>query len=419
MKAEIFKILKMTKFSYLLSSQILSQVTINMMNFLLLVKIYENTNSTFAISLLWISYALPVILVGPIASALVDIMDRRTVLMAANILQSLIILYYAVFFRENIFLLYGITFFYSLINQFYVPAESASISHLVKKEQLPYASGMFYSTQQLSIIAGFALSSIFNRVFGFNISLYLCSFFLAVAFICVTFLPKMHIEIVDKKSLEESLIGFFKTIYSGYKYIRSSKNILLTFLILITIQIMFSIIMVSVPLIGKNILKIEPNLTGIYIVIPAGIGSLLGALNIPSFLKNKWRKKYIIETSLLMIAILIFLETFVVSMVPHYFNLILSSLILFFMGVFFSGIYIPSQTFLQEQTHNEYKGRIFGNMSFISTFSTIIPLIFYGAITEMFGIKFVLLSVSLICFLMFTFSKNGSFNLIKKKEYEL
>ncbi len=419
MKNDIAEILKKTKFPYLLGSQILSQVTINMMNFLLLVKIYENTSSTLAISLLWVSYALPVIIIGPIASTLVDILDRRFVLIITNLLQSLIILYYAIFFKENIFLLYGITFFYSLINQFYVPAESASISYLVKREQLPYASSMFFITQQLSIIAGFALASILNQFFGFNNSLFICSFLLIIAFSLVFFLPKMKLVVTEKKSIEESLISFFKSIYSGYKYIRSSKNILLTFLILITMQIMFSIIIVSVPMIGQNILNISANLSGIYIVIPAGLGSLFGAIYIPTFLKNNWRKKHLIETSLLTLAILMFIETYIVYLLPYFINLIISSVVIFFMGIFFSGIFIPAQTFLQEHTHDIYKGRIFGNMWFITTIATIIPLIFYGAITELFGIKLVLFSVSIICFLMYYFSKNGTFKLIKKTDHEI
>ncbi len=413
MKSEISILLKKTKFPYLLTSQILSQVTINMMNFLLLVKIYEKTNSSFAISLLWVSYALPVIIIGPIAATLVDILDRRTVLLLTNLFQSLVILYYAIFFKENIFLLYGITFFYSVINQFYVPAESASISYLVRKEQLAYASGIFYITQQLSLISGFALASVFNQIFGFNISLLICSLFLFVASISVIFLPKMKMVLTEKTSLEESLIKFFKSIYSGYLYIKSSSSIMFTFLILIIIQIMFSIILVSVPMIAHSILKIPANMSGIYIVIPAGLGSMLGAFYIPSFLRNMWRKRSLIEISLLMLSILIFVETFIVYYLPYFINIIVSAIVIFFLGVFFTGVFIPSQTFLQEHTHDNYKGRIFGNMWFIITIVTIIPLIFFGVITEIFGIKLVLFSVSGVCFLMYYFSKKGSFRLIK------
>lgn len=416
MKKDLIFLLKKTKFPYLWSSQILSQVTINMMNFLLLIKLYETTNSTLAVSLLWVSYAMPAIIIGPIASAFVDISDRRLLLIITNFLQSMVILYYALFFRDNVFLVYGTAFFYSLLNQFYVPSESASISSLVSKDHLPRANGLFFITQQLSLVVGFGVASLFKQFFGFNTSLFICSILLFIAFICVIFLPKMKFNNIKHQSIEDSIVTFFRSIYSGYKYIKTSKNILITFLTLILIQVLFSIVVISVPTIAEKILKISAGLSGIYIVIPAGLGSMLGAIYIPLFLKNKWRKRKLIETSLMILSILMFLEVFLVFYLPPVVNIIVSAVIIFFLGIFFTGIIIPSQTFLQEHTHDTYKGRIFGNMWFITTIATIIPVIFYGVITEIFGIKFVMLTISLICFLMYYLSKKETFKIYNRFE---
>ena len=415
MKKDFLYLVKQTKFPYLWTSQILSQVSINMMNFLLLVKLYEKTSSTLAVSLLWVSYALPVILIGPIASAFVDYIDRRLILITTNILQAIVILFYAIFFKENVFLVYSIAFFYSFLNQFYVPSESASISFIVKKELLPHANGFFYLTQQLSLVFGFALASVLRQLFGFNLSLFICSAFLFIAFISVLFLPKMKVNINTELSFENHLLEFFKSIFNVYTYIKSNKNILFTFLTIIFVQVIFSIVIISVPSIAENILKISANLSGIYIVIPAGLGSLIGAIYIPTFLKNKWRKKNLIETSFIVMSILLFLETVIVYYIPSYLNIIISAVLIFFLGVFFTGIIIPSQTFLQENAHESYKGRIFGNMLFITTIATIIPVIFYGAITEIIGIRLVLFLISILCFLVYYFSKYKKFNIINEQ----
>jgi len=219
--------------------------------------------------------------------------------------------------------------------------------------------------------------------------------------------------------MEESLIKFFKSIYSGYLYIKSSPSIKFTFLILITIQTMFSIIIVSVPMIAHTILKIPANMSGVYIVIPAGLGSMIGAFYIPSFLKNMWRKRSLIEISLLMLSMLIFVENIsclLSSLFYQYHCLVYRN---FLFGNIFYRCFYSFTDFLQEHTHNNYKGRIFGNMWFVITIITIIPLIFFGVITEIFGIKLVLFSVSVVCFLMYYFSKYGSFNLINKSDYEI
>jgi MFS family permease len=84
-----FKFLKKSKFVYLWTSQVLSQLAINIMNFLLLIRLYERTGSSIATSFLWVAYALPAILIGPIAAASVDLFDRRKMLIAANLMQSI------------------------------------------------------------------------------------------------------------------------------------------------------------------------------------------------------------------------------------------------------------------------------------------------------------------------------------------
>ena len=87
-------------FLYIWSSQVLSQITISVLNFLLLISLYNHTGSSVATSLLWVSYALPAILIGPIAAAVVDNIDNRKVLITTNLLQSLTILLYALAQKE-------------------------------------------------------------------------------------------------------------------------------------------------------------------------------------------------------------------------------------------------------------------------------------------------------------------------------
>jgi MFS family permease len=94
-----FKIvLKNKNFIYLWSSQILSQLTINIMNFLLLIKLFNETSSTIATSFLWVAYALPAIFIGPIAAASVDMLDRKRVLLITNLMQSILVFSYVVRF---------------------------------------------------------------------------------------------------------------------------------------------------------------------------------------------------------------------------------------------------------------------------------------------------------------------------------
>ena len=98
--AEFGSLFKNRKFLYLWSSQILSQLTINIMNFLVLVHIYERTNSTIAASFIWVAYGIPAIIVGPVAAAAVDMYDRRRILFISNLTQALVVLAYAFLYQR-------------------------------------------------------------------------------------------------------------------------------------------------------------------------------------------------------------------------------------------------------------------------------------------------------------------------------
>lgn len=130
-------------FKYLFASQVLSQLTVNMMNILLLSRLFTITGSSIATSLLWVSYALPSIFAGPIGAASVDFIDRKKVLIITNFLQALVIFIYIFMHQTSIFLLYLVVVIYSFLNQFYLPAEAASLPSVVKKADLARANSLF------------------------------------------------------------------------------------------------------------------------------------------------------------------------------------------------------------------------------------------------------------------------------------
>jgi MFS family permease len=66
------------------------------------------------------------------------------------------------------------------------------------------------------------------------------------------------------------------------------------------------------------------------------------------------------------------------------------------LGLSFVGVTIPSQTFLQESTPKELRGRVFGNYWFLVTVASVLPVIFSGSIIEVLGIRILLLIFSLL-----------------------
>jgi len=386
-----YKLLVSNKnFLKLWTSQILSQVTISIMNFTLLIRLFTLTGSSIATSLLWVAYSIPAILIGPFASATVDLTSRRRMLIVTNFLQALTIFLYAFLHQTTLFLLYGVAFTYSLLDQFYVPAESASLPSLVRKDQLPHANALFLLTQQSSLVIGFGTAGFLNQLLGFDNTLFLGALFLFLAFVSVTFLPELKAREVLPSGFEQASEKFFEKLFGGYHFLKEHKNVLLPFLMLVGVQISSTIVVVNVPILARDIFKININAGGILIVVPAAIGAIIGAFLVSRLLKKGWRKKRAIETFLGSIVASILLLIFVVPEVPTNIRLILGPVLILFAALSFVGVVIPSQTYLQETTPGGLRGRVFGNFWFIVTVATIVPVIFSGTITEIFGVKLVM-----------------------------
>lgn len=380
-------LLKNKNFMFLWTSQILSQLTVHVMNFLLLIIIFEKTSSTIATSLLWVVYAIPAILFGPPAAAMVDMTDRRKMLAVSNILQSAVILLYGFFHGASFYLLFAVALLYSFFNQFYVPAEFASLPSLVKKKNYPLANGLFFITQQGAIIVGFSLAGLFADNLGYTNTLFLCAGFIFLAFLSVLKLPPNKAKKKVPKKFDKALVSFFEEIMEGYRFIKDKPKVYVPFLFLMALQIITAIVVVTAPAIAEEVLGIRVNSSGLYIAAPVGVGALIGAVVVPKLLVKKWRKITSVEFFLGTVIAIAFALVYVVPMLHGTTRIIAGVFAMIGTGLSFVGVFIPLQTFLQEEVPGGLRGRVFGNFWFLVTIATIFPVLLSGIITEILGIK--------------------------------
>lgn len=411
---EYRKLLKNSKFNYLWVSQILSQVTVNMMNFLLLTKLFSVTGSSIATSLLWVTYALPAIFFGPIGAASVDLINKRKMLMATNLLQAVSVFGFLLFHEQSIFLLYVVVLAYSFFNQFYVPAESASLVSVVDKRNLAGANSLFFITQQGALLFGFGFGGVIEKLIGFKGSLVLCAVFLFAAFVSVSFLTDIKEKDKIPEGFEKLITKFFASIMEGYQFIKNNKNVLYPLILLLILQIYLAIIFANLPLVGTQVLKVVAGYTGILVVIPAGLGALMGSFWVPKLLHANYRKKRIIESGLVMAGLGMIVLALGVPLLPFFYRLFSAFIILILIGVGYILASIPTLTYLQEVTPADIRGRVFGNMWFLVTIITLFPVMFSGLLTEFLGIRFVLFLIGAISLGLFTYIYKSGYDLIQK-----
>jgi MFS family permease len=307
--------------------------------------------------------------------------------MITNFLQGLTIFSYFLFHGQTTFILYGVVMIYSLFNQFYSPAEAASLPNVVTKLELPQANSLFFFTLQTSLVVGFGFAGILQSVIGFNGSLLLCSIFLFLAFISTWLLP--DIKIVGKPffSFEHVLKTIYESILEGYEFIRKNKFIELPLILLLGLQACLSMIVVNLPAIASQVLNIPLNLSGVSVVVPAGIGAVLASVIVTRMLKKGIRKKIIIEYCLAFVGISMLLIGVLVPFAPQFVRSFITPLVIIFVGFGYMGVDIPTITFIQEITPSWFRGRVFGNLGFLITIINIFPVFFSGAISEIFGAR--------------------------------
>lgn len=391
-------LLKNKNFRYLWTSQVMSQITINVMNFLVIVRVYEHTHSALASSAIWIAFALPAILVGPLGAATVDIVDRRKVLMFATISQSIIILLYAFTFNTAFLLSYVVVFLYSLFNQFYVPAESASLPYLVEKKDLIEANSVFFLSQQICILIAFVIGGVLSESLGLQVAFFSSSILLFLAFLAAHRLPKMEVNHIKfEGSFQMKVVEFLQQVLDGFKFIFGHKYILYPFVFLLSIWTLMAILTVNLPLIGEEIVKVKPSLAGIAVVLPAALGALTGTSLLSKY-DQKVLKRHIVMYSMLVLGIVFVTVPLIVPLLSFWPARTLVIIAFFFAGMGYVGTLVPSLTYIQQATPKDMTGRVLGYFWFVSSIIGIMPVLFSATITQFFGINTLLVIFGVIAF---------------------
>ena len=264
------------------------------------------------------------------------------------------------------------------------------------------------------MIFGFGVAGLLSFLFGFTQTLYLCSAFIFLAFVSVSFLPAMPVKEVIPKKFEQAFMKFFERILEGYKYIKERKNILFPFVLLMALQISVAVVVVNIPVLATDILRISVESSGLIIVVPVGIGTAIGAVLFPKLLKKGWRKKKTIESSLMILVLAVFMLAIGVAEISNLSRIFIGVLLIVVIGFSFSGVIIPAQTFLQQTTPEGFRGRVFGNYWFLVTIATIFPVLFGGVIAEIFSVRLLYMLLSAFALSLLIFSKKFAQEVIEE-----
>ena len=152
-------------------AQLTSQLAANLLNFALIIRVYELAAQTpyanRAVSLLILAFGVPSVVFAVLAGAYVDHWDRKKVLIVTNVVRAILVLGF-LFIESNLLLVYLLVFAISVFSQFFTPAEGAALPRLVKKSQFLSANSLFLFTLYSSCVLGYSLAGPIVALWGPN-----------------------------------------------------------------------------------------------------------------------------------------------------------------------------------------------------------------------------------------------------------
>ncbi len=400
------KVLSIPSFSYLLISEFFSQFAMNLLNFTLLIVVFQLSESNTAVAGVVLSFTLPSILFGIIAGVYVDKWNKKNVLVYTNILRALTA-FPLILISHELFLVYSLSFLISLITQFFIPAETPIIPLLVPKKNLISANALFSMGIFGSIIVAYALSGPLLLLFGKTNVFILITFLFAVSAIFALF-----IRLKFNQPKEKIKINILEEVRDAFAFMAKKDKVYHSLFLLTLLQTLILVIAVIGPGYAEHILKIEVEKFPALFVTPAVVGMSIGAVAIGNFWHNK-SKQTLAKIGLLIIGIVILLFPYgylltsqemiknINNNLPYHLiinDVHLLIILAVIVGFAFSLVFVPSNTLIQEETTDRQRGKIYGSLNTLVGLVSIVPILGVGALADLIGVSKVitLIGVSVI-----------------------
>ncbi len=408
MRSPIIAVLSIPSFLFLLISEFFSQFAMNLLNFTLLIVVFELSKSNIAVAGVVLSFTVPSILFGILAGVYVDKRNKKNILVYTNILRA-IASFPLLFLSHELFVVYILSFLVSFVTQFFIPAETPIIPLLVRREQLISANALFSIGIFGSIIVAYALSGPLLLFLGKeNVFVFITILFAISAFFA--FLIKLLYE--PPKMLQK--INIFEEIRDAFSLMAKKDNVYHSLFLLTLLQTLILVIAVIGPGYATNVLRIEVERFPLLFVTPAVVGMSIGAILIGNFWHNK-SKQALAKIGLLIIGFVILLFPYgymitsretvqaINSFLPGIVDINNVHIMLFLsvlIGFAFSLVFVPSNTILQEETTDRQRGKIYGSLNTLVGIVSIIPVLGVGLLADIFGVSKVITAIGLIIIFM-------------------
>jgi MFS family permease len=190
------------------------------------------TGSGEAVGYILIIKLLPSFFVGPLAGVVADRFNRKTIMIAADIVRGVIVLGFLLVQRpEQVWLVYVLAAVEIAISTFFDPAKSAAIPGIVSRDELISANALSSASWSVTLALGAALGGIVTDAFGRSTAFVIdsMSFFISAAFIAAVSVRaaspvrRTHLSLADATGVTDFI--------EGARYLRTHLRVMALLLV--------------------------------------------------------------------------------------------------------------------------------------------------------------------------------------------
>lgn len=356
--------------------------------------VFELSNSSFLLGLVWFFSYLPIFLLSLFSGVLVDRINKKYLLLFTQVAFMSIAFLLAVFTQLEIvtvkFILL-VAMLNGVILSLDAPARQSIVVELVGKQKILNAIALnsiaFHSARML----GPALAGIFIAA----ISIAGCFYINAISFLA--FIIALLL-IKPKHITKNNNNHFLVDLKSGIKFIMHNRIYLILISIVGVISLFGFSYVVLMPVFAKVILNLDVKGFGL-LMSASGVGSLLAGLKLASLKESNKQPRFLVFS---LYAFSFGLVVFAMSK-----SFILSVIILVLIGFSSMSAMVIINSMIQTMVPNEFRGRVMS--IYILIFAGTIPFgsIVAGSLAQVIGVSNTLIVSGSLCFILFLFTNKA------------
>jgi MFS family permease len=397
-------------------AQAVSQTANSMVDFSLLlvvgrvVDVHNVAQANTAVSLVILAFSLPSVIFGPIAGAVADRVNRRNLMAAVNVVRVLLVALFLLVRPEwpvHIALgaYYGIAFLFGGAGQFFAPAQGASIPVLVPREQLTTANALFNLTFTATQLFGFAiLGPVLSQALGVETLFMATMVAFGLSAGLTMSLPSLPLPSrVSGAGEAHPFRQIWADVREGLVFIAQDRILMKAIAYLTLATTTFMLIAALAPQFVATVVGLPPGDIG-YLVAPGGLGVIAGVILVPHLVR-RIRREALVDwavivggLSLLLLALSRVLLSALLGLdpVPQTLEIVVAGTLTAVLGVCNALVLVPSQTILQERSHEHIRARVYATFFTVTSFVSFVPIFFAAALADLVGVVNVLAGVAVL-----------------------